>query len=92
MVQGLQREWDAFVMLTHDSIEDEDTLAFFGLHQQELPVFAEVAKVLAIIPVSSAACERIFSLLRNMFGKRQDHSLEDLVQASVMLAAHKRCT
>ena len=34
---------------------------------------------------SSAAAERVFSLLSNSFGARQESSLEDYIQASIML-------
>jgi len=55
-------------------------------------MFAEVAQILAVLPTSSAACERVFSLLRLMFGKRQDRSLEDYIQAAVMLRDNGRST
>ena len=43
-----------------------------------LPHWAEAAKK-ALQP-SSAASERVFSLLNNTFGKRQNSSLEDYVE------------
>ena len=39
---------------------------------------------------SSAACERVFSLLESMFGADQDRSLGDMVQGSLMLRYNKR--
>ena len=39
---------------------------------------------------SSAACERVFSLLKNMFGDLQHSSLADYIQASLMLKYNKR--
>ena len=53
-------------------------------------MFAEVAEILAVLPTSNAACDRVFSLLRLMFGKRQDTSLEDCIQAAVMLRDNGR--
>ena len=41
-------------------------------------------KVITVQP-SSAAAERVFSLLSNSFTKRQTSSLEDYMQLSVML-------
>ena len=40
--------------------------------------------VFAISP-NSASCERVFSLLANLFGESQMSSLADLIQASLML-------
>ena len=43
-----------------------------------------VKKVLAIQP-SSAAAERVFSLLNSGFGDLQGNSLKDYIEASIML-------
>ena len=42
------------------------------------------------IPPTSAASERVFSLLEAMFGKGQDASLADLIQAALMLRYNGR--
>ena len=42
------------------------------------------------IPPTSAASERIFSLLEAMFGKDQDSALADLIQGALMLRYNKR--
>lgn len=39
---------------------------------------------------SSAACERVFSLLKLFFGDQQQSSLADLMQISLMLSYNKR--
>ena len=39
---------------------------------------------------SSAACERVFSLLKQMFGDQQMLSLADYIQAALMLKYNKR--
>ena len=39
---------------------------------------------------SSAACERVFSLLAAMFGEQQMHALADYIQAALMLKYNKR--
>ena len=40
---------------------------------------------LLLIQPSSAAAERVFSLLENSFTKRQERSLQDYVSLSIML-------
>ena len=42
------------------------------------------------IPPTSAASERVFSLLQAMFGKTSDAALSDLIQGSLMLRYNKR--
>jgi hypothetical protein len=71
---------------------DQNVLAFFKLHKDLLPAIAGVVCDLALIPSSSAACERVFSLLRNMFGDKQYASLQDYIATSVKLASNKRST
>ena len=39
---------------------------------------------------NSASCERIFALLRNLFGELQMRSLADYVQAALMLNYNQR--
>ena len=38
---------------------------------------------------SSAAAERVFSLLKNSFGEQQDNSLQDYIECSMMLQYNK---
>ena len=45
--------------------------------------------VFAISP-NSASCERVFALLRNLFGEQQMTALADYVQTSLMLNFHGR--
>ena len=39
---------------------------------------------------SSAASERVFSLVKNMFGKEQFAAMADFIQGSLMLRYNKR--
>ena len=44
----------------------------------------------ATISPNSASCERVFSLLRRMFGDQQLSSLADYIQSALMLAYNER--
>ena len=46
-------------------------------------------KIILIQP-SSAAAERVFSLLKASFNERQDGSLQDYIESSLMLQYNKR--
>ena len=47
--------------------------------------FAKVNKLVLLVQPSSAAAERVFSLLQNSFSQRQSSSLEDYIETSLML-------
>ena len=47
------------------------------------------ARTLSFTP-NSAAAERVFSKLKNMFGEKQQSANMDYIQAAVMLAHNKR--
>ena len=48
------------------------------------------AKIVFAIPPTSAASERVFALLKNMFGDNQILSLRDYIEAALMLAYNER--
>jgi len=49
------------------------------------PKASNIFHKIALIQLSSAATERVFSLFQNSFGKRQEHLLEDHIQLPVMM-------
>ena len=73
---------------------DEDVckaiMTFFKNHEKKIPAFAKVAKLLAVIPTSSAAAERVFSLLRRMFDDTQELTLEDKLELALLLKYNDR--
>ena len=46
---------------------------------------ALAARIVFAISPNSASCERVFALLKNLFGEQQMSALADYVQASLML-------
>ena len=64
-----------------------DSRAFYLLPR---PRHRKAAKIIFAIPPTSAASERVFSLLEAMFGKDSDSALSDLIQGSLMLRYNKR--
>ncbi len=55
-----------------------------------IPAANGPGQIVFAIPPTSAASERVFSLLEAMFGKDQDASLSDLIQGALMLRYNKR--
>ena len=68
----------------------EALLTFWSTQGKKMPTWREAAKIVFAIPPSSAASERVFSLLKAMFGEAQDSSLADVIQAALMLRYNKR--
>ena len=54
------------------------------------PAWALAARIVFAISPNSASCERVFALLRNLFGEAQMSSLADYIQAALMLNYNKR--
>ena len=55
-----------------------------------VPAWALAARIIFAISPNSASCERVFALLKNLFGEEQSLSLADYVQASLMLNYNDR--
>ena len=54
-------------------------------NEQVLPNWSSTCKSVLLLQPSSAAAERVFSILSNSFTDRQEHSLKDYIETSVML-------
>ena len=65
-------------------------LKFWKLNAQTLKAWSTAAKIVFAIPPTSAASERVFALLKNMFGDNQILSLGDYIEAALMLAYNER--
>ena len=55
-----------------------------------ISAWADAARIIFAISPNSASCERVFTLLKNMFGDQQMASLADYVQAALMLRYNSR--
>ena len=60
------------------------------LKSEELPHWSNAVKKVLILQVSSAAAERVFSMLKASFSATQERSLRDYLEASVMLQFNRR--
>ena len=55
-----------------------------------LPHWSALARQVVLVQPSSAAAERVFSLLSSSFGDQQTNALQDYIETSVMLQYNKR--
>ena len=98
VVQGLEEERMKYVTLAQGCTFDrsdivqytKDILLWWANHRQEVPTWARAARIVFAFSPNSAACERVFSLLKTFFGSKQDNSLSDYIEGSLMLRYNGR--
>ena len=54
-------------------------------NEEVLPNWSNTCKSVLLVQPSSAAAERVFSILSNSFTDRQEHSLKEYIETFVML-------
>ena len=89
-IPALKEEFPLYVAAAEDVDPSYDPLVFWKEYESTLPTWSQAARQVLLVQPSSAASERVFSLLRNSFGERQHSSLQDYIKASLMLQYNKR--
>ena len=74
-LSGLKEELPAYLA----------TCLWWKMNSESLPKWSTGAKQILLIQPSSAAAERVFSLLTTTFSEQHIHSSNDYVEASIML-------
>jgi hypothetical protein len=67
----------------------EKSKEFWRSHRPALPKLKKFAYYAITIAPSSAASERVFSVLKRLFNELQVNALEDYVSTSVIMAYNK---
>ena len=65
-------------------------LEWWENHHTEVPEWAKAATIAFAFSANSAGCERVFSLLKVLFGDLQSSLLADYLQGSLMLRYNGR--
>ena len=86
----LKAELPAYLAKAEDLDDTIDKLSWWKSQETSLPNWCAVVKKILLVQPSSAAVERVFSLLISGFGHQQEQSLQDYIQASVMLRYNNR--
>lgn len=89
-IPSLKEEYPLYVAAAQDIDPSYDPLLFWKRHEQDLQNWSRAAQQVLLVQPSSASSERVFSLLRNSFGERQQSSLQDYIQTSLMLQYNNR--
>ena len=89
LLSDLKQEFPLYVAAAEDISFDCETLMFWKQYANNIPKWKEaVAKIILLQP-SSAAAERVFSLLKNSFGDQQLSALEDYIETSLIIQYNK---
>ena len=65
-------------------------MEFWAKNRDKFPTWSKAARIIFSLSPNSAACERVFSLLKLFFGEQQDSSLDDQIEVALMLAYNGR--
>ena len=85
-VPQLQAELPTYLAAIKDVelTTDEQKLEWWS-RQTEVPGWSAAVSKLLVVQPSSAASERVFSLMSTLFNKQQEHALESTIEAALML-------
>ena len=72
------------------SFTEQQVLNWWATNGSKFPAWAEAARIVFAFTPNSAAAERVFSMLKAMFGDQQMDTLADIIQAALMLRVNKR--
>ena len=89
-LDDLKVELPSYLAAVEDISPTYDPLEFWKSHELSLNCWARAARKVLLVQPSSAASERVFSLLNNSFGHQQNCALQDYIETSLMLQYNKR--
>ena len=84
-LNGLKTELPSYLAAAEDVSPQVNPIQWWKGHGSSLPKWANTCRSVLLMQPSSAAAERVFSLLSNTFSEQQQSSLEDYVELSIML-------
>ena len=65
-------------------------LSWWATNGHKFPTWAKAARMVFALTPNSASAERVFSLLKHMFGDTQGRALGDYLEVALMLEYNKR--
>ena len=83
-IQQLKVELAAYKVAAADTQPGQDCLSWWR-DQVQLPVWQNAARIVITVPPSSAAAERVFSLLEAAKSSQQASTLTDHLEVELML-------
>lgn len=87
-VEAMKRELPAYLRAVEDMKTVQyrsDILQWYPCHEDRIPAFADATEIAILCQPSSAAAERVLSILQHCIGKQQERALEDYIELMCML-------
>ena len=84
IIAGLKAELLLYLAKVADVNPNFDCLEWWERNYSELPNWSSAALKVRLVQPSSAAAERVFSLLSNSFSDRQQNCLEDYIYRGII--------
>ena len=85
ILDGLKQEFPAYIAKAANVEALVDPLPLWKKYKTDLPNWSVAACKVVLVQPSSAAAERVFSILSTSFGPQQDLALQDYIECSTML-------
>ena len=85
IIDGLKEELPQYLAIASDVSNEIEPVDWWKRHEADLPKWSRAARQILLVQPSSAAAERVFSILNSSFGDKQQHALEDYIEASIQL-------
>ena len=90
LIENLKNELPRYIAKADGIAVDVDPVGWWKTNEVELPCWSTAAKLILLMQPSSAASERVFSILTTTFSHLQDLALQDYIECSLMLQFNKR--
>ena len=90
VIAKLKSELPSYLVKAADAPSDTPVLTWWKDNESKLPFWSSALKKIVLVQPTSAAAEMVFSLLNNSFGDKQADTLQDYLEASLMLQYNNR--
>ena len=90
IIDELKHELPTYMAIVDGTSADANKLEWWKNHASKVPKWSRGCRAILLLQPSSAAADRVFSLLTNSFKEQQTQALEDYIETSVMLQYNKR--
>lgn len=90
ILSQLKAELPEYLVKAADVSADMAPLEWWDRQEHSLPHWSASVRKTILIQPSSAAAERVFSLMKASFNRSRDRALQDYIEASLILQYDKR--
>ena len=87
---SLKSELASYLAKSDSLNSSMDIVSWWKQYTHDLPAWSAAAKKVLVVQPSSAAAERVFSILNSTFKEQQENSLQDYIETSAMLSYNYR--